>query len=147
VLSEPATVAITAQRAGRRLIQLPALEFSLTIEPKCENDMRVESISISVADTRKTVTAAEASESVVVTTLTLPGRQTAPLAVVDFCRSDEDQSQSSREILVREAFTANLSLRCTNDERQSVVYSSQALDLALSCESGDQIPSADSTPR
>jgi hypothetical protein len=147
VLSEPATVEITAQPAGRRLIQLPALEFSLTIEPQCESDMRVESISISVADTRKTVTAVEADKSIVATTLTLPSRQAAPLALVDFCQSDEDQSRSSREVLVREAFTAHLSLRCSNDERQSIVYASQALDLALRCESGDQEPSADSVAR
>jgi len=147
VQSEPASVAITAQRAGRRLIQLPTLEFSLTIEPQCDDDMRMESISISVADTRKTVTAAEADDAVVAATLTLPGRQTAPLALVDFCQTDEDQDLGSREILVRQAFTAHLSLRCTNDERQSIVYASHPLDLALRCESGNQTPSADTTTR
>jgi len=147
VMSEPATVEITAQPAGRRLIQLPALEFSLTIEPQCESDMYVESISISVADTRATVTVAEPDEAVLTTTLTLPRHQAAPLAVVNFCQTAADQSQSSRELLVRDAFTAHLSLRCSNDERQSIVYASQALDLALRCKSVDQGPSADSMTR
>ena len=150
-MSEPATVEITAQPAGRRLIQLPALEFSLTIEPQCESDMYVESISISVADTRATVTVAEPDQAVLTTTLTLPRHQAAPLAVVNFCQTAADQSQSqsqsSQELLVRDAFTAHLSLRCSNDERQSIVYASQALDLVLRCKSADQGPSADSMTR
>jgi hypothetical protein len=147
VTSEPAAVEISPQAAGRRLIRLPALEFSLTIEPQCESNMQAESISISVADTRATVTVAEPDEAVLTTTLTLPRHQAAPLAVVNFCQTAADQSQSSQELLVRDAFTAHLSLRCSNDERQSIVYASQALDLALRCKSADQGPSADSMTR
>lgn len=147
VESEPAAIAIAPQETGRRLIQLPALEFSLAIEPQCESDMQAESISISVADTRETVTVVDADASIVTTTITIPSRQAAPLAVLDFCLIDEDQNQASRETLVRDAFTAHLSLRCANGDRQSIVYASQALDLALRCESADQDPSADSTAR
>ena len=147
VTSEPAAVEISPQATGRRLIRLPALEFSLTIEPQCESNMQVESISISVADTRARVTIAEADEAIVATTLTLPRHQTAPLPVVDFCQIDADQNLDSRELLVRDAFTAHLSLRCSNDERQSIVYASQSLDLALHCKSTDQGPSADSIAR
>ena len=144
VTSEPAAVEILPQAAGRRLIRLPALEFSLKIKPQCEDDMRAESVSISVADTRATVTVAEGDETTIATTLTLPRHQSAPLAVVDFCQIREDQSQDIQEMLVRDAFTAHLSLRCTNDERQSIVYASQALHLALRCKSENQDPSADS---
>ncbi len=147
VMSKPAAVAIAPLATGRRLIQLPALEFSLTIEPQCENDMQAESISISVADTRETVAVVDADASIVATTITVPRRQAAPLAVVGFCQVDEDQNRSSRELLVRDAFTAHLSLRCTNGERQSIVYASKALDLALFCESADQEPSAGSIAR
>jgi hypothetical protein len=146
VSSEPATVEVTPQAAGRRLIRLPALEFSLEIEPQCDNDMRAESLSISVADTRQVVAFAD-DEDIISTTLRLPRQQTAPLAVVDFCRIDEDERQGSQELLVRDAFTAHFSLRCQSDEQQSVIYASQSLDLTLLCKPADQEPSVDSTTR
>jgi hypothetical protein len=108
VQSEPAAVEVAPQAAGRRLVRLPALEFS---------------------------------------TLTLPRQQTAPLAVVDFCQIEDGQEQGSQELLVRDAFTAHLSLRCTGDEQLSVVYASQSLDVALLCKPADQDPSADSATR
>ena len=147
IRSEPAAVEVVPQAAGRRLIRLPALEFSLDIEPQCDTNMRAESLSISVADTRETVAVAETDEAVVATTLTLPRHQTAPLAVVDFCQTAADQGMRSQELLVRDAFTAHLSLRCTNGERQSIVYASQPLDLALRCKPTGQEPSADSMER
>jgi hypothetical protein len=147
VRSEPAAVEVTPQAAGRHLVRLPALEFLLEIEPQCDNNMRAESLSISVADTRETVAFTDNDERIITTTLTLPRQQTAPLAVVDFCRVDEDQSLGSQELLVRDAFTAHLSLRCTSDEQQSGVYASQSLDLTLLCKPLDQDPSADSATR
>ena len=149
VQSEPAAVEVAPQAAGRRLVRLPALEFSLEIEPQCDNNMRAESLSISVADTRETVSFTDADEPVITTTLTLtlPRQQTAPLAVVDFCQIEDGQEQGSQELLVRDAFTAHLSLRCTGDEQLSVVYASQSLDVALLCKPADQDPSADSATR
>ena len=147
VRSEPAAVEIAPQAAGRRLVRLPALEFSIEIEPSCDNNMRAESLSISVADTRETVAVANDDDSVITTTLTLPGQQTAPIAVVDFCQIEEARTQGLQELLIRNAFTAHLSLRCTNDEQQSVVYTTQSLDLTLLCKPADQTPSADPMAR
>jgi hypothetical protein len=147
VRSEPATAEVARLEAGRRLVQLPALEFSLEIEPQCDNDMRAKSLSISVADTRETVSFAEDDEPVIRTTLTLPRQQTAPLAVVDFCQLEAGPGQGLQQLLVRDVFTAHLSLRCANDEQQSVTYATQSLDLTLLCKPPDQDPSADSTAR
>ena len=148
VSSEPAIADMAPLPAGRRLIRLPTLTFVFTIEPRCENNMQVESISISVADTRETVTMGETTgSSVVEATITIPRRQAAPLAVADSCDIDEDETRQSRELLVRGAFTAHLSLRCANDERQSIVYASHALDLSLRCKAETQAPSPDSIAR
>jgi hypothetical protein len=147
VRSEPAAVEVAPLETGRRLLRLPALEFSLEIEPQCDNNMRAESLSISVADTRETVPIAEDDVPVITATLTLPRQQTAPLAVVDFCQAEESPDQELRQLLVRDVFTAHLSLRCTNDEQQSVTYATQSLDLTLLCKPLDQDPSADSTAR
>jgi len=67
--------------------------------------------------------------------------------VIDFCQIGEDRNQVSQELLVRDAFTAHLSLRCASDEQQFVVYATQPLDLTLLCKSVDQGPSADSAAR
>ena len=148
VSSAPATAEIVPAPVGRRLIRLPTLEFVFTIEPRCENNMQAKSVSISVADTRETVTVGETTDSAVVEArITIPRRQAPPLAVAGFCEIDEDETRQSRELLVREAFTAHLSLRCANDERQSIVYASQALDLSLRCKAQDQEPSPDSIAR
>ncbi len=148
VESEPAAAEIAPLPVGRRLIRLPTLEFALSVEPLCEVNMRAESISISVADTRETVIVGEVEDtSVVEVTLSIPRRQAPPLALTDFCHIAEDENLRSRELLVRDAFTAHLSLRCASDERQSVVYASQALDLTLRCKSANQDPSLDSTTR
>lgn len=147
VRSEPAAVAVSPQAAGRRLVRLPTLDFSLEIEPLCDNNMRAESLSISVADTRETVAFTDEDERIVSTTLTLPRQQTAPLAVVDFCQIDEDRNQVSQELLVKDAFTAHLSLRCASDQQQTVVYATQPLDLTLLCRPVDQGSSADSAAR
>lgn len=149
VWSEPAAVEVAPQAAGRRLVRLPTLEFSLEIEPLCDHNMRAESLSISVADTRKIVALADDGESIITTTLTLPRQQTAPLALLDFCQIDDSQIEEelNQELLVRDAFTAHLSLRCANDEQHSVVYASQSLDLMLLCKAADQSPSADSAAR
>ncbi len=41
---------------------------------------------------------------------------------------------------IRGALTAHLSLRCLNDEEQSITYVSQALDVVLRCINVDDAP-------
>jgi hypothetical protein len=146
--SEPAAAEIAPLPVGRRLIALPALEFLFIIEPRCESDMRVESVSISVADTRKTLQIDEINDSLILETrIAIPRRQASPLAVADFCVTTELANQSPNALLVQDAFTAHLSMRCANEERQSIVYSTEGLDLLLSCKSEIQEPSPESTAK
>jgi hypothetical protein len=144
VKSDPGTrLSIDAQAAlvvvkplpeGRRLIRLPALEFAMTIEPQCATNMQAESISISIADTRKTLGAADIDgQSNVATSITIPRQQVAPLAIDGFCQAGENSSTES-DLQVMDAFTAHISLRCTGEDTQTIVYVSQPLALSLRCE-------------
>ena len=58
VESEAAMAAISLQDNGRRLIRLPELDFPMRIDAHCGRGGIAESLSISVADTRTTVSGA-----------------------------------------------------------------------------------------
>lgn len=118
--------------AGNEYIALPALEFKLTVDAACPDGSSVASLTISVADTRRTVNGKDISGAVE-TTLSLPRRQSARLRIEDFCRQD-DERKVSESLLVTDVFTARLSLRCAENERQSIVYTTLPLDVELECE-------------
>lgn len=139
ITAQPAVVRVEPLPEGRRLIRLPTLEFALIVKPQCAPDMQVDSISISVADTRLSLDASEiGGQTDVVTSIAIPRRQVSPLAVDGFCRLDQDVDLLRSDLLVKGALTASISLRCADDSKQTIVYASQALDLSLHCASEKQ---------
>lgn len=129
----------------RRVIALPSLEFAMTIEPLCAPEMHTESISISVADTRKTYSANDVDgKKMLAVVLTIPQWQISPLTVEEFCLSEERDDNAVGVLRIHDAFTAHLSLRCAGDNSRSIVYASQSLDLDLQCQSGDDDSGASS---
>ena len=133
VNARPADVRIGSLAPETRLILLPALEYTLTIEPQCAPDMQAESISISIADTRKTIRGIELDEQPVLeTTIRIPRKQVGPLAVDDFCRSDQSGTTPA-SVRVADVFTAQLSLSCVGEEARTIVYVSEPLDVNLQC--------------
>lgn len=156
VTSQAAQVEIEALTGGRRLIQLPALEFELLIELQCPTEMRAKSINISVADTNQTFDVSDVEEPAILEArMTIPRQQVSPVAVDGFCQADQGGAVASREMLIKHAFSAHISLRCANPDRQSINYASQPLDLRLRCNVGngavdaptDQDSSPPSMPR
>ena len=139
----PASVSIERSSSSRRYLRLQGLEFALTIEPSCPSKMHVDTISISAADTRKTLRAANIqSLEIIETTLTIPRRQLASLPVAGFCSNDTNGAEE-KTIRVHGAYTANISLRCVADNgaddgsrQESIVYATQVLDVTLNCTSG-----------
>ncbi|NIV17522.1 MAG: hypothetical protein GWN47_03740 [Woeseiaceae bacterium] len=121
---------------GKEFVRLPALEFDLAIKAECPATAVPESLSISVADTRKSFGADEIG-GIVETRLALPRRQSAYLRVVDFCREDDDSGTPCSRI-VADVFTARLSLRCNEEGVQSIVYTTLPLDVELQCEIEDE---------
>lgn len=138
-----ATVEISPQPAGRRLISLPELEFQVHVDATCPVNSYAESLSISIADTIETHDAAtlnteKSSEIAIDTTIQVVSGQLAPIPVERFCTSDSDESTSdgmtaAQELLFPEAFAASISLRCLTDNVQTVSYASLPLDIRLVC--------------
>lgn len=128
----PALAPIQPLAEGRSLVRLPALEFEFGIEASCGPERAVKSVSISVADTRKTLESDEIPLGETVSTaFTLPARQLAPVAVDGFCPESQVAGSS---LLLRDAVTAQVSLRCTGEGGDSITYASQSLDVTLVCE-------------
>lgn len=132
VRADPAPAAIPAQANGRRLLQLPDLEFRLRITTRCTAGRRAESLSISIADTRKTLSGDSLPPATEIeTSMRIEARQLAPLALRSFCVAGGD---SGRTLLVPAALTAQASLRCADDDTESIVYASESLDVSIRCE-------------
>ena len=134
VTTETATVELRPSLPGRRLLTFSELKFSLTIEPSCPAHMRIQSVSISAADSNETFKGNDLqAQPLIKTTIVIPRGQAAVLAVVDFCTEEETIENEPLKLRVRAAYTAALSLRCVSDEEESVFYLSQPLDVTLSC--------------
>ena len=140
VHTEPAVASITPHPGSRKLIRLPELEFTLRIGAQCGAGRTPESISISIADTGKTISGEDlVSEDLAVavaleTSVRISARQIAPIAIRGFCVAENKAQQS---LLVTTALTAQISLRCMKDDKRTIVYQARALDVILNCESGN----------
>lgn len=129
---EPAKVSIDRLQDGRRLVRLPSIEFELQLTPACGPDQSFHSLSISIADTRRTFGAAEFTANArIETRLRVSGRQIGPLAVDDFCAVST--SPGDAVLRIGAAFTAAISVRCDAGSQQKVTYDSLPLDLELHC--------------
>jgi hypothetical protein len=129
--SDPAIVNIVRQGDGRQLIRLPQLEFPLRVSAHCGGGGELQSLSISVADTRQTITGEDyPADDVFATTFSVSPRQIAPIAVEDFCTVAHPAGESR---LLENTLTAQVSLRCALEDSQSVVFAAEPLDVRLIC--------------
>jgi len=144
---DAASVEVSAQPSGRHPMRLPDLEFKVRLEPRCGAGMNADSISVSVADTRLHIGRQMLAEQPVIETkIRVPRKQIGPLAIEDFCVAGDDAPNDTLR-RVRDALTAQLSLTCANDSRQSIIYKTEALVITLICETEatDQLPSSPAT--
>jgi hypothetical protein len=136
--ADPAVVAIKPLTEGRRLIRPPALEFLLRIDAECDANAEIASISISIADTQKALTSPDLSEAApIATRITIPARQLSPIAVQDFCPMESPAAGD--ELVIRDALTAHVSLRCTGEAGETITYASRALDVMLHCDAAADV--------
>lgn len=142
---DAAEVTIGPRPPGPRIVQLPDVTFKLRIAAHCIDGLRPDSMSINIADSRRyvelVVTPAEspqqlADDAVTEQTIDVPAKQLAPLTIENFCFTD---AVSQGEVLVRvpDALSAQLSLSCVGENRQSIIYQSVALSVALTCATPD----------
>ena len=128
--------AVTPLADGIDYVYLPALEIDFVIRAACPADAKPESLSVSVADTRKSF-AADEIDGLIETSLELPRRQSIHLKVEEFCR-DSGARDAPVSRVVTDVLTARLSLRCSEEGSQSIVYTILPLDVELQCESGEE---------
>ena len=134
--ADPVPVSVTPPEDGRKLLRLPGLEFQLTIDARCGKDQRPVSLSVSIADTRRTLLGEHLADATdIVVDLSVPASQLAPIPVDDFCSVEDPEA---RELLVRDALIAHFSLRCLSEEGESITYATRPLAVALMCNSADQ---------
>jgi len=120
----------------RYAIRLPNLRYVFQFAASCAGELAPDSISLSVADTRKTVSASDArydSDAGII--MTVPAGQIAPLTVEGFCLESNDSAlQKPDRVTVRGVLSAQASLLCTSEDDQEITYASQSLDVTLSCD-------------
>lgn len=129
--AEPAVAVLTIQEPGRNLVQLPELEFRLSIAPYCARRGQPESLSITIADTRKTLRGEDLlAENDVEVSMRVAASQLAPFALREFCIDPAAEGQS---LLIRSAMAAHASLRCARGEERTVVFTAEELDIRMDC--------------
>ena len=129
--AQPAVAVIAVQEGGRKLVQLPTLEFLLSVSPQCAAGGQPESVSVTIADTRSTV---REEDLLAAATVDVPMRiaasQLAPFALREFCLDPASEAES---ITLASALTAQASLRCAHGERRTIVFAATPLDIRVDC--------------
>ncbi len=131
VRAEPAVAVLTVQQRGRTLVNLPDLEFRLSISTHCAQSGRPESLSITIADSQKTLRGEALQSSVPIdVSMRIPATQLAPFALREFC---VDPAAEGESMFLTAALAAQLSLRCLRAEEQSIVFAAEPLDIRVDC--------------
>lgn len=124
-------VAAIAPRSTSKPISLPTLTFALRAEARCPALLAPESVSISIADTR--ITIKPETDGALEKSIRVAEKQLGPLAVEDFCLAD-NAADAGESLQVDDALSAQLSLRCVGEDRESISYQTAALSVTLQCE-------------
>ena len=111
-----------------------------------------QSVSLSIADTRKSIPIDQPAESAtdVQLVLNVPAKQLAPLVIDNFCPIFEKTNETdggknanlaeAEETTVRSVLSVQAALLCVHEDRQEMVYRSIPLDIALDCSRQEIIP-------
>jgi len=136
VIAAQETEVIVAPRAkSLRLINLPAITFSLRTAIRCQGEPT--SLTLSISDTHRTLGKDELlGQRAAEVSLTVPAQQLALAATSRFCIDGD--AETSDELLVPGITTAQASLVCASDTNTSVHYASTPLQISLTCDRGQE---------
>ena len=144
IAAQESEAVVTARPPHLRLINLPALTFSLRAAIRCKGEPK--SVTLSVSDTYQTLNEEElAGQRAAEALLTVPARQFALAATSRFCVAGD--SETSDKLLVPGFGTAQASLRCTTDTGTSVHYASVPLQVRLTCDRTPELTQDPSSER
>ena len=143
---ETPTVWVEPRRPGRFGLRLPSLTYVLTLSSSCDEDWRPASVSVNIADSRRSFDAEQLSTSDELSLeLRVPANQIAPLRIETFCIEDQPAGASASyeedEIKVSAALSVQASLLCASGGEEAITYVSKPLDVILRC--GATQPDAD----
>lgn len=131
VHADPAVAVLPLQQDGRNLIRLPGIEFHLHLAPYCAYSGKPESLSITIADTRRTLREEDLQAAQTIDAAVLiPASQLAPFALQGFCVDPASEGDST---LISAALAAQVSLRCGRRSESSVVFAAESLDIRVDC--------------
>ena len=129
--AEPAVAVLAVQQGGRNLVRLPDIGFQLGISTYCANSGQPASLSITIADTRRTLRTEDLRGTRTVDiSMRVPASQIAPLALREFCIDPASEGES---ILITSALALQASLRCSRGDNQSIVFAAEPLDIRVDC--------------
>ena len=137
ITADMPTVTVSPRRAGRTSMRLPGLTYEISVTVNCETNWQPDSVSISVADSRVSISAEELLVSKELgLQLRIPSNQIAPLRVEHFCvegSADDPDIVSPNSITIPGVLSAQASLRCSSESTNSMMYVSKPLDVLLEC--------------
>ena len=153
VTADTPEIEVESRVAGRSFISLPSLSYALEVTQTCDAGLAPTSLSLSVADTRRTFGAEDLSEHALLTLdLTIPAGQIGPIALADFCISVTDteneagdrERRSNDKLRIPAVLSLQAALLCASESESRMVYASHSLDVALNC-SGDTAAAVNSS--
>ncbi len=142
IAAKTPAVTVGPLAAGRTFVALPTLEFRLRLEPLCADGWQARSVSVSVADTRLTLTpdGAPQEDGALEASLTVPAAQLAPLPVAGFCElpAEGDRPRSGvAELTIEAAVSAQAALLCANDDGERLTFVAKPLAVTLVCDDSE----------
>ena len=125
-----AAIAEIAPRSSAQPIQLPSLTFTVNIEASCPASFANGTVSISIADTK--IRAAIVADGPTQQSIQVPEKQLGPISANDFCIVGAEPG-SAAQLQLRDALSAQVSLRCVGESQESITYSTVPLEVSLQC--------------
>jgi hypothetical protein len=124
-------------------MQLPSLDYLFAIDAQCPAELQPSSITISIADTRVSLSGADVSAPMPLQIpVTVPAAQIGPIAVDRYCTVNEAEESDTPDpkLTIPAVLSAQISLLCAGESGSEMTYSSNSLDVVLECatESGEE---------
>ncbi|MGH8194609.1 MAG: hypothetical protein ACREQ8_09450 [Woeseiaceae bacterium] len=142
-------ISVSRHPPGRYFLSPPTLEYAFDVGAHCDDVGTPRSVSITVADSRLTLSASDLDgNGLHQVLLTIPARQIAPIAIDNFCVFGPNDAISIVEpeivstvpvaepdrVTVGAALSAHVSLLCSDENEQKITYVTRPLDVTLACE-------------
>lgn len=130
VSADTPVVYVDKRSAGRDFMRLPSLDYWLELDANCPANLEARTISLSVADTRKSLAAnVTVGEEKISVPIRIPAAQIGPIAVDGFCVA----ADAPETLRIPAVLSVQASLLCANEDTSRMIYTSKSLDVTLSC--------------